>query len=659
MGWKTPEQAVAVSLAVENVRDFIAVLPTGSGKSAIFMAAALSRSQGVVVVVVPLRMLLYKQKQACKAGKVPCCEYSAGGQRVGHAFSGLVFVSAETAGSEEFLAWARTSISMGSLHCIVIDEVHLVLGDFRPRMTKNLVRLSGLSCQMIGLTASLRPGEEPELRRRLAKMEIGVIRSSTVRPNLVYAATNVSNTAEYAAAVNMMDDVIAARLLDAWWMAEDFGIGGAKEANVVVNGTGRAMVYCLTVKEAQYTGRRLAELAEAQGRELNAAVLYSGMEEEAYKRELQLWENGGKPVLVATGVIGCGYDYPHVRMVLHRGMVFSLADYHQQSGRCGRDGLQGRCEVVYSPVYHSANLADLTRGDEPFLNERDAGETRAANEWIQNSKVCRRWGLHKEMDGVAQRCCLVPGGLLCDLCSGESEVTFAPPWELMRPRRYEDLEAADVEAGEWIMYRQPSVTPLDAAYWRDVGSFDFLRSYAMKFMAANSETVNAVLCSLCSNPGGLPERATRHAKRGLCPAIQGRCFRCLSRDHSAKGCPSRAQEVRHCCHKCYFPMGFANDICLHRGMEGRNECTEGDVGDAILTVIWFCYRNEELRRKLRGPFGFVGLPEEANRLENYLTGNLVNTFFNNFIRVGAACIRAYGEWSPGQQRPTTRAGRPT
>lgn len=36
--WKSVEQAMAVALSMENVLDFVAILPTGSGKSLVFMA---------------------------------------------------------------------------------------------------------------------------------------------------------------------------------------------------------------------------------------------------------------------------------------------------------------------------------------------------------------------------------------------------------------------------------------------------------------------------------------------------------------------------------------------------------------------------------------------------------------------------------------------
>lgn len=43
---------------------------------------------------------------------------------------------------------------------------------------------------------------------------------------------------------------------------------------------------------------------------------------------------------MATNAFGLGIDVPDIRVVLHIEMPFEMADYAQQSGRAGRDGLR-------------------------------------------------------------------------------------------------------------------------------------------------------------------------------------------------------------------------------------------------------------------------------------------------------------------------------
>ena len=538
--WKTPEQAQAASLAVENVTNFIAVLPTGSGKSVIFMVAALSRKVSMVVVVVPLRMLVGKQMEACEAAGVRCQVYDKD-NTPGNGAKGVVFVSIEEAGSGEFYAWAKQAVSEGRLHCIFLDEVHLLLCTYRSRM-KDICRLSDLECQMIGLTASLRPKEELLVKVRMGKLDLGVIRSTTVRPNLCYSATNVSEFyKEERGDEAKMDGYIARRLLE--WRA-GVGMGNLRGANGNA-AKGRAMVYCLTVGEAKATLTKLAELAKMLGRTLDIALLHLDMDEKEYKEELQMWESGAKPIVVATSVIGCGYDYPHVQLVLHRGMFFSLADYHQQSGRCGRDGHVGQCEVVYDPKYHARWVNYLKTGDHerPPMKEKDVEELNIAINWIQNPKDhCRRLGLHKEMDGVPECCSLLQGGEHCNVCTRQWEVTSEPPWEPRHERRYEPLNAANIERQNWILPQQPAILEVDIIYHDDLACFKKLRKFADQFIceAIDQRPTGAFhLCCLCTRPGSLPKGAKYHKQLGHCGhrGNGGKCLRCLKPGHQVKSCP--------------------------------------------------------------------------------------------------------------------------
>jgi superfamily II DNA helicase RecQ len=52
--------------------------------------------------------------------------------------------------------------------------------------------------------------------------------------------------------------------------------------------------------------------------------------------------------MVATGVIGCGYNYPSVRLVIHHGSFRSFVVLHQESSRLARDGRPGINKVVSS-----------------------------------------------------------------------------------------------------------------------------------------------------------------------------------------------------------------------------------------------------------------------------------------------------------------------
>ncbi len=55
--------------------------------------------------------------------------------------------------------------------------------------------------------------------------------------------------------------------------------------------------------------------------------------------------NGTLCVVVATIAFGMGVDAPNIRRVIHWGPSRSIEAYVQESGRCGRDGLNAVAEL--------------------------------------------------------------------------------------------------------------------------------------------------------------------------------------------------------------------------------------------------------------------------------------------------------------------------
>ncbi len=68
--------------------------------------------------------------------------------------------------------------------------------------------------------------------------------------------------------------------------------------------TDRAIVYCLT----RHSVERVASIANNVAC-VRTAHLHAHLDEDAKKAQLQSWLSGEARVMVATGVIGCGYNY--------------------------------------------------------------------------------------------------------------------------------------------------------------------------------------------------------------------------------------------------------------------------------------------------------------------------------------------------------------
>ncbi|GFF64166.1 DEAD/DEAH box helicase, putative [Aspergillus udagawae] len=165
----------------------VAVMPTGGGKSMLFMVPTFAAPGGTTIVVVPLVALHSDMARRCQELGISCVAWES--RRPPDAAS-IVLVTPESAVSPDFQTFLNRLRWTRRLDRIVIDECHVVLNsqrDFRPQMAQ-LGRLVQARTQMVWLTATLPLSMEDELCRRMKhdRATVTIYRARTSRPNVAY-----------------------------------------------------------------------------------------------------------------------------------------------------------------------------------------------------------------------------------------------------------------------------------------------------------------------------------------------------------------------------------------------------------------------------------------------------------------------------------------
>jgi hypothetical protein len=98
--FKTPQQRMMVERSLTRERSFFGVLPTGGGKSMVWLIPAISEETGITLVVIPNKALLNDMLRKTQDMGISCCKWTAGHRHIGQ--SRIVYLAIESITSLAF-----------------------------------------------------------------------------------------------------------------------------------------------------------------------------------------------------------------------------------------------------------------------------------------------------------------------------------------------------------------------------------------------------------------------------------------------------------------------------------------------------------------------------------------------------------------------------
>ena len=364
-GFKEPQEKIIQNLLAGN--DALVIMPTGGGKSLCYQLPAII-SEGCAIIVSPLIALMKNQVDLVRSysSKDDVAHFlnstlNKGQQKIVKddlttGKTKMLYVAPETLTKVENIEFFKDL----NISFFAVDEAHCISEwghDFRPdyRRLREMMETINPDAPMIALTATATPKVQSDILRNLGLRNPEIYISSFNRPNLYYEI--LPKIKKEQTVTNIVR-----------FISQNKGKSG--------------IIYTLNRK----TTEELADMLMANG--IRAVAYHAGLDSKLRAERQDLFLNEDVQVIVATIAFGMGIDKPDVRFVIHFNIPKSIENYYQETGRAGRDGMEGKCILYYSHK-DVAKLEHLMR-DKP-LSEREVG-AQLINETVSyaESAVCRR-----------------------------------------------------------------------------------------------------------------------------------------------------------------------------------------------------------------------------------------------------------------------------
>ncbi len=336
------------------------IMPTGAGKSLCYQLPAMVKD-GLAIVISPLIALMKNQVDQMNAYGVNARflnstlskgEITRLKKDCMNGVVKLLYVAPESLNKEETIEFLKKV----NVSFVAIDEAHCISEwghDFRPEYRKIKTMIQNLGdMPVIALTATATPKVQIDIQKNLQMEEADVFISSFNRKNLYYEVRPKKETKK--------------QLIK--FLKDNKGKSG--------------VIYCLSRKKVE----EIAQLLNVNG--FRAAPYHAGLDPDVRMKNQDDFLNEEVDIIVATIAFGMGIDKPDVRFVIHYDVPKSLEGYYQETGRGGRDGLEGYCLMFYS--HNDLNKLEKFNKDKPVQERENARVLLQEMEYYAESPVCRR-----------------------------------------------------------------------------------------------------------------------------------------------------------------------------------------------------------------------------------------------------------------------------
>jgi ATP-dependent DNA helicase RecQ len=335
------------------------IMPTGAGKSMCYQLPALL-SEGTAIVISPLIALMKNQVDQMHAFSINArflnstlskTELNKVKKETLTGEVKLLYVAPESLSKEENIEFFKKA----KIAFVAIDEAHCISEwghDFRPEYRKIRTIIDQLgNMPVIALTATATPKVQLDIQKNLSMEAANVFKLSFRRKNLYYEVRPKTNTKKQIVS----------------YIKKNAGKSG--------------IIYCQSRKKVE----EVAELLNVNG--IKARPYHAGLDADVRMKNQDDFLNEEVDVICATIAFGMGIDKPDVRFVIHYDVPKSLEGYYQETGRAGRDGLEGNCIMFYS--YNDIIKLDKFNKDKPVTERENAKHLLEEMAGYAESSVCR------------------------------------------------------------------------------------------------------------------------------------------------------------------------------------------------------------------------------------------------------------------------------